>query len=137
MKIVGIGLLIFLIGVVADTYWHAQLGDEGTREIVFAHLPLSIGIGIIAYGAWLKSKESVDIQAKILMVLTVLASGALVARITDDIFHIMDQHDTVYNTVAHTVWGIGFLGMLLLLIAAAVVPKWLDVSSGQAKHSNS
>lgn len=131
MKIIGGGLLIFFIGVIADSYWHAQVGGSVTREIVFAHLPLSIGVAVVAYGAVREYDDSSGFRRKAMLVLTVLASAALLGRVTDDIFHLMGDHETVYNTAAHTVWGVGFVGMLITFLAALVLPRWFDVSSEQ------
>lgn len=133
MKIIGAGILTIFVGLALDSYYHSQVAaDEPTRAIMFGHVPLIVGVLIVSYGALRGYRTSSGYRKKTLLVMTLVAAVGAFGRAFDDVFHLMDEHTTVYNTIGHTLWGIGFLGVILTLVALYVLPRWVSDSSEQA-----
>jgi len=133
VRIIGTGVLVIFVGIVVDTYYHTQVsGGEPTRAILFGHSLFVIGILIASYGSLHGYRTKSGYQKKALLAMTAVAAFGAVGRALDDAFHLMDQHTTVYNTIGHALWGVGFFGILLTLIAMYVLPRWISDGSKQA-----
>lgn len=137
-KLIGVGVLLIFVGLAIDTYYHAEVGQgEPTRVIMFGHVPLAIGVLVAGYGAYRGYRSSTGLRRKTMLVLTVAAGIGAFGRIFDDVFHVRNVHETAYNTFGHTVWGIGFLGLILSLVALFVLPRWVSGFSEQVADGHS
>lgn len=119
--------------MVIDSYYHSQVAQgEPTRAILYGHSLFIVGILIASYGALRGYRTASGFEKKILLVVCVVTAVGSVGRALDDAFHLSDVHTSVYNTIGHALWGIGFFGLILTLVALYVLPRWFSDSSEQA-----
>lgn len=117
MRKIGLGILVSILGIGLDVYWHS-LGIPDDKYPIFpAHLVIILGFFIAAKGG----KDAYDAasgrQKTVLGVTAAAGLAAGLGRFFDEILHFQNIHESVGNMVGHL---FGLVGLLVLVIGTAI-----------------
>lgn len=127
--LIGLGLAIYLVGIVLDANWHAAGGGHEPGRVALPHLPFAIGMAVVLLGAIEGYRRTRDADRDVFLAIVVVSGISIVGRVTDELLHFLDIHGSSLNALAHVAADLGVLFVLLgvfAIVAARLVGTTRD-----------